>query len=220
MLICNNKRQHLFAMTNKNYYQVLKVPVTASLREIKRAYRQLAQQYHPDKSGEDTIAAAYFTEIKEAYEVLSDVKKRQEYYYNRFNTTAEKQKIQTPATILQECIELRKITSAIGYYHIDIDLLQKEVEKILSYKNINILKNNSTVNFQIVNEVLTCCQYLPYTHLQKIKNLLLELANQDQIIKIQELMKYKKQGYYWNKYKLPISISIALLLCLLMFLAK
>lgn len=207
-------------MTNKNYYQLLQVPATASGEEIKRAYRKLAQQYHPDKTGEDTIASAYFAEIKEAYEVLSDAKKRQEHYYNRFNTTVEKQKIQTPATILQECIELRKITTAIGHFHIDIDLLQGEVEKILSSANIHLLKNNSTVNFQIVDEILACCQYLPHTHLERIKNRLPELAGQNQIIKIHELIKRKKQGYYWDKYKLSISISIALLLCLLMFLAR
>jgi molecular chaperone DnaJ len=151
-------------MTHKDYHQLLQVPTTASMEEIKKAYRKLAQQYHPDKTGEDKTAAEYFRQIKEAYEVLSDAKKRKEYYYQRFSTTPAYQKMVTPVSILKECIELRKITAAIGYYHIDFDLLRAEVEKILLPTNILALKsiNDSAVNLQIVNEIITCCNYLPY----------------------------------------------------------
>ncbi len=60
----------------KDYYDVLGIPKGASDDEIKRAYRKLAQKYHPDKSGGDE---AKFKEINQAYEVLSDKKKRSQY---------------------------------------------------------------------------------------------------------------------------------------------
>jgi molecular chaperone DnaJ len=207
-------------MTPTNYYQVLQVPSTASIEEIKKAYRKLAQQYHPDKVGEDKTTAAYFSQIKEAYEVLSHAKKRQEYNNQRFSSTPANQKMITPCSILQDCIELRKITAAIGYYHIDVDLLRAEIEKIFVPENILILRNNSPVKLQIVNELITCCNYLPYTHLLIIKKSLSELANEEQNMAIQQLIRLKKQWMYWDKYKLLLAISIALLFCLLMFIAK
>lgn len=59
----------------KNYYDILGVKSTAEPDEIKRAYRKLASQHHPDKGGD----VAKFQEIEEAYRTLSDPQKRQQY---------------------------------------------------------------------------------------------------------------------------------------------
>lgn len=59
----------------KNYYQILGVAPQASADDLKRAYRKLASQHHPDKGGD----TARFQEIQEAYSVLSDPGKRQQY---------------------------------------------------------------------------------------------------------------------------------------------
>ncbi|MBK9307061.1 MAG: molecular chaperone DnaJ [Nitrospira sp.] len=64
--------------TKRDYYEVLGVNRTATRDEIKHAYRQLALQYHPDKN-KDPDAAAKFRELAEAYAVLSDDTKRNEY---------------------------------------------------------------------------------------------------------------------------------------------
>ncbi|MEK7139018.1 MAG: DnaJ domain-containing protein [Patescibacteria group bacterium] len=61
---------------SKDYYTILNVPRTASQEEIKKAYRKLAHQYHPDKKGGDE---AKFKEVNEAYQVLSDPKKKSNY---------------------------------------------------------------------------------------------------------------------------------------------
>lgn len=62
-----------------DYYETLKVPRSATPEEIKKAYRQKAIKYHPDKNPGDAEAEKRFKEISEAYEVLSDEKKRQIY---------------------------------------------------------------------------------------------------------------------------------------------
>ena len=66
-------------MEYKDYYAVLGVPRTASPAEIKKAFRKLARQHHPDAKPGDTAAERKFKEINEANEVLSDPAKRKQY---------------------------------------------------------------------------------------------------------------------------------------------
>ncbi len=68
-------------MAKKDYYEILGVPRNASQEEIKRAYRRLAMEYHPDRHPPEKRkwAEEKFKEISEAYEVLSDPEKRRQY---------------------------------------------------------------------------------------------------------------------------------------------
>ncbi len=66
-------------MEFKDYYKILGVPRNASQEEIKKAFRRLARQYHPDVAKNREEAEKKFKEINEAYEVLSDPEKRRKY---------------------------------------------------------------------------------------------------------------------------------------------
>ncbi|MFH2231998.1 MAG: DnaJ domain-containing protein, partial [Patescibacteria group bacterium] len=68
---------------SKNYYQDLGVEQGATQDEIKKAYRRLAHQHHPDKNGGDE---AKFKEVNEAFQVLGDDKKRAQ--YDQFGSAA------------------------------------------------------------------------------------------------------------------------------------
>ena len=66
----------------KNYYQILGVSTEASPQDIKKAFRQLALRYHPDRNpGNTKEAEGKFKEINEAYEVLGNEHKRRQYDY-------------------------------------------------------------------------------------------------------------------------------------------
>ncbi len=64
---------------SKDFYAILGVPRDASFEEIKRAFRRLARESHPDANPDDPTAEARFREIAEAYEVLSDPERRRRY---------------------------------------------------------------------------------------------------------------------------------------------
>ncbi|MGK7901482.1 MAG: DnaJ C-terminal domain-containing protein [Hormoscilla sp.] len=69
----------------RNYYEILGVAREASADEIKRVYRKLARQYHPDLNPGDKEAEERFKDINEAYEVLSDINRRSQYdQFSRF----------------------------------------------------------------------------------------------------------------------------------------
>jgi molecular chaperone DnaJ len=66
-------------MSKRDYYEVLGVKREASEADIKKAYRRLAMKHHPDRNPGDKKAEDYFKEAKEAYEILTDAKKRSAY---------------------------------------------------------------------------------------------------------------------------------------------
>jgi molecular chaperone DnaJ len=66
-------------MSKRDYYEVLNVTKTASADEIKKAYRKVAMQFHPDRNPGDKAAEEKFKEAAEAYEILSDSEKKAQY---------------------------------------------------------------------------------------------------------------------------------------------
>src|SRR5712691_1115336 len=66
-------------MAEKDFYEILGVKKTATEEEIKKAYRNLAKKYHPDRNKGNKEAENKFKEVSEAYAVLSDKEKREQY---------------------------------------------------------------------------------------------------------------------------------------------
>lgn len=88
---------------------------SASVDEIKKAYRRLAHLYHPDKKDNDLYAAVKFSEIKEAYEILSNPVRKDRYLQQRWYAQSMGKKIKreavTPVNILKQMLALDKYVS-------------------------------------------------------------------------------------------------------------
>src|SRR5438067_1221206 len=76
-------------LMKRDYYEILGVEKNASVEDVKKSYRKLAMQYHPDKNPDNKEAEEKFKEATEAYEVLSDADKRAR--YDRFGHQGVKQ---------------------------------------------------------------------------------------------------------------------------------
>ncbi len=206
-------------MQTKDHYQILQVSHSSSPEEIKRSFRKLAVQYHPDKNEGNSIAEERFREIKEAYDILSNTQKRQDYHYKRFASVYE-YSILTPGFILKQCLELKKITSVIQHYHINYDLLSLQIREILSEQSLAVLEkeNDASLNKNILQLMIDSSDPLPYPYFLSISPILISLSNNEKnIATIQSIILYKKRVYFFEKYKFLIAVMIASIICMLIY---
>lgn len=180
----------------KDYYKILGVTKNASQNEIKKAYRALGLQYHPDKNNGDTASEEQFKLISESYIILSDVPKRNAYDYSKGNKIHHNGKDlsshgrATPATYLILFKRIKtKVLNAGG--RINEDALYKVIYDLLSDETITILVNVNDIvtNNMILDDIMVCCVFLPDESRFAIHEKLIKLANGDSrfIQKIDEL---------------------------------
>ena len=213
-------------MVFKDYYKILGLAPGASLADIKKAFRGLAMMYHPDRNYGSNLHEAKFKEIKEAYEVLSDTKQRQEYNSLRREKeqTEKKPKYQPPTAqiILAQAIEFRKKINALDPQRLNKRALNHHLQHLLSIQNILILKhaNDLKITRHFTDEILQCARFLLFPQVEKICAQLLQLAGTDNesYQKIYNFSKHSRIQTYWNKYKFLLAVIVALILCLMIYL--
>lgn len=211
----------------KDYYRILELEPSATQQEVKKAYRKLAQQYHPDKNQQDPCAAAQFTEIKEAYEVLSNPGKKEYYlqqrWYNRSSGKRKEQQVITPVNILKLVLEVDKYVSTLDVFRMDkqglfqyinTQLDDTTIEKLISF-------DDPEINHQIILFSLRTIKSLQAYQAETIANRLTKLAagspeSQECISQhIRAAWKKEKQ----ERKELVSIIIITLLICLLIWLS-
>ena len=212
-------------MSSKDYYQLLGVKSNASTEEIKKSYRRLALKYHPDKNPGDLLAEAVFKEIAEAYDVLSDAKKREDYHYKRFYTYNYKYaaaQTATPQSIINDAIKLQKLVEKADPFRINRDALLFQLQQILSADNLSLLleKKQAGINKAIVETILIVCKPLQYTYSEIIAEQLciLAIGNDNLEKKISEFLNNQRKKDTWRRYKVVAALLVAIILCLIIFL--
>ena len=214
-------------MQLKDYYTILELPPSASAGEIKKAYRRLAHQYHPDKKNNDPYAAAQFATIKEAYETLSNPSRKDHYLQQRWYAQSIgkniKQETITPVTILKQMLELEKYVSKLDVHRMYHEGLFNHINTILSDDNISILNsfNEPHINKEIIIAALKSGHILPYRFVTTLTVRLRNISVNDELInkKIKQFFRQHKQNNDWEKRKIWVVLFIVLLICLVIFIS-
>ena len=212
-------------MQVKDYYNTLGIPTSASQQEIKKAFRKLALQYHPDKNNGSHQSNALFSEIQEAYEVLSDVKRREEYHYKRWYTRAVGQsyvqRALSPNDILAETQLIRNYVESTSIFRINYDMISGHIRQLLTETCIGILQQHADapLNRKIVLNLLSAITPLPLRYQIPISHLLHQItpAGANTPAEIDKTLLKKKQQERWDKYKWIVVVLLTALICWLMY---
>ncbi|HET9056766.1 MAG TPA: DnaJ domain-containing protein [Chitinophagaceae bacterium] len=215
-------------MDIKDYYKILNIASTASTSEIKKAYRKMALRYHPDTNKGNSAMETQFREIKEAYEVLINPVKREEYNYKRwYNRTIGKSFIYKPTNAQEVFIECKKLNvylSGTNPFQIDYDALNHHILEILSDTNREILLqlNEHSLTNEVITLLLQAANTLPYKYQPRIIESLIQLAGADREIqgKIELYRKRQQQKALFDKYKVTAVIILTLMICLIIYLSS
>lgn len=213
--------------TIKDLYRVLNISPSATTEDIKKAFRKLALQYHPDKHGNSFTATEKFTAIQEAYYILSDRKRRAEYNYRRYLQNpvyANRPIANTPEDIFQLSKKIHKEIALIDPFRMDRDLLYFHLMELLSDDHVTILTNtgNVLINREIVTLVTASFHHVSLHNVEMIAEKLKMLVGNDVVAKkeLQQSISEAKQYYYWNKYKFLIALLAALIVCFFIYITK
>lgn len=211
----------------KDYYGILELETSATQQEIKKAYRQLALRYHPDKNPGDAYATSQFTEIKEAYEVLTNPAKKENYlqqrWYNQSKGKRTMQKIITPVTVLKQSLELERYVSHLDVFRMDKEGLKKHILDLIPDEIIERLHtfNEPETNRQIISTLLKAISSLPHLYTTTISTQLKKLSRGDETAEqmITGFVQKKEIINRRDKYSLIIIIAITVIICMLIYLA-
>lgn len=211
----------------KDYYKLLELEPSATLPEIKKAYRRLALLHHPDKNNNDPYAAAQFSDIKEAYEILTNPSKKEKYlqqrWYNQSTGSRKTQDVITPVSVLKQALELERYASKLDVFRMDKEGLRDYILELLSPTTIGQLKefNEPAITRQIIDTIIRSANHLQEQQAIPIAERLRQLAGNDTSLheQINIFAGKHRSRQQREKYNFLIILIATILICLLIWIA-
>jgi molecular chaperone DnaJ len=215
-------------MQIKDYFAILELEASAPVTDIKKAYRRLALQLHPDKTGNDPYAAARFAEIKEAYEVLTDPSKKEYYLQQRwYNQTAgirRTEQIVTPATMILQSLELERYVARLDEFRMDREGLLSFMLDLYSDDRLEKLRafQDSESIHTIVHSVIRSAKYLHPDQAEKIAFQLLKAAPGDSGLarEMADFLQQSRKKKNQEKYTVWLALLLTTVICLIIYLTS
>ncbi|MBO9618604.1 MAG: DnaJ domain-containing protein [Niabella sp.] len=205
----------------KDYYAILGVKPSATLKELKSAYRALALQYHPDKNPTNAIAATRFQLITEAYQTLTTPQLKEAYLQNRWLNkamgAAEDTLATTPPQLLNEVLKTNQAVATADAYRVDKKALFNEMTALIDDEKIFILNKagQETLNHEIVRWMVDSTHIIRYTDRQAILAQLKKIhAGPEALQLIEQKEGEVRAAILWSRLQPVLIVLIIILLCI------
>lgn len=207
----------------KDHYQTLGVAPGATAEQIKKAWRKLVLDLHPDKTGNDPGLSVRFREIQQAYEVLSDPLQKIQFLQERWlrkaqgTTTA----IDTAdlATWIKACIALEKKVMAKDPDRVDQQTLHTEIKTLLGQDKIATLQSYAHPEAVLTGArlLLQAATILSYSFFTTLALPLAKVDANDLLWQkeIKTAIRKKWRERNWARYRIVVLVMLTILLCLL-----
>ncbi len=215
-------------MAFKDHYKTLGVPPNAGTDAVKKKFRKLALQYHPDINAGNEFSALQFRELQEAYETLSHPSKRAKYHSEwqlHFpNGAIRGGQMQTPLSVLESCIRLDEQLSATDLFRANKEAIFLRIQTLLSPANKALLlqHGNESLNQEVITRLLSASSGLPFKYIVPIAAELRTVAgaNNDSITMITDFVKRARRKDHWEQYYPLMVLLISLAICGLIYIAS
>jgi curved DNA-binding protein CbpA len=205
---------------NEDYYRLLQVHPAATQQEIRKAYRKLAHQYHPDKAV-TTAAPEAFALLQKAYATLSNTNSRKNYdlvYFSKRINQAAAADITDPRKLIQLMINLRNRIQTQDASMINSGAVHAELTLILAEEHLLLLgETNVHFKYQFLDEVQACLRALAYPQSADILQHLKQHCSEDVTPLLTKMRRELRLMHMWNYLKLPLAFIITITLCLYMY---
>ncbi|MBM3441679.1 MAG: hypothetical protein FJX89_03150 [Bacteroidetes bacterium] len=170
----------------KDYYSILGVTPLSTTDEVRRSYRKLAKQWHPDQQSEDPTAALRFQEVKEAYEILTDPIRKDAWLQDRWQLRSMGKDPQGtpspwPTDLLKACIALEQEVSLTDPHRADAHALMKRIQKMLTADAVELLVKvpEATIRQGVCLRLLRCGAHFRPALAEQLTRLLQPVAGPD-----------------------------------------
>lgn len=207
------------------YYQILEIPADADQLTIKKSFRKLAMQYHPDKNSSNSFSQAHYLLIQEAYQTLIDPERKKAYDTELW--LSQKQSFYqgtalSPALIIKRLQRLSEAVLIKKQFYILEDHLTAFLLDAMNEINMPIFLAKANKNEQeaFADYILFLAKDLPKSFrdqiFERLKNTLGQQL-EDIDFKISSIQKQKRTADWYQKNISWLLFAIGVLLCLLMY---
>jgi molecular chaperone DnaJ len=208
----------------KDYYRILELTPQATPEEIRRSYRRLAMEWHPDRKGENPL----YMDIREAYEILIDPDRKEAYLRSRTDEEHLGRRFDdrgrpTPSSIMVKALEMEREVSATDGFRIDGESLLNSLEGLLDAQALEVLERETDEGYKrhLTGVLIKSGRPLDLAQSERLAGMLIRMGDRDAECRrqVEAYVTMKRSEERWERWRLPLLLTATLLLCLLIFLA-